>query len=64
MLEHVKLIHGVLAADKKDLAEALKCVDDEGTAFKRYVDFHPITNVTFVQNVAISILKEDKEWEM
>ena len=28
MLEHVKLIHGVLAADKKDLAEALKCVDD------------------------------------
>lgn len=36
----------------------------KGAAFKRYVDFHPITNVTFVQNVAISILKEDKEWEM
>ena len=28
MLEHVELIHGVLAADEEDLAEALKCVDD------------------------------------
>lgn len=44
--------------------DALKCVDDESAAFGRYVGFHPITNVTFVQNVAISILKEDKEWEM
>ena len=48
----------------KRVRDALKCVDDEGAAFKRYVGFHPITNVTFVQNVAISILKEDKEWEM
>lgn len=48
----------------KRVRDALKCVDDEGAAFRRYVGFHPITNVTFVQNVAISILKEDKEWEM
>lgn len=48
----------------KRVREALKCVNDESAAFKRYVGFHPITNVTFVQNVAINILKEDGEWGM
>lgn len=43
---------------------ALDCVDTSSSCFERYVGFLPITNMTFVQNVAINLLKEDKAWRI